>query len=209
MQRSTKILLVSVLTLLFTVPVPACDMEKNETSEATQKQRKATEQLHTEAWKQVGMPALDNFQEMRIMKQIQELRDQQLTTYTYTVDRDAELSFLCPSLGYGLPYSTQMTNPKKTVDADDCASDCTQDQVIPQPEPNGLYMPNNVAATWVLCQNPESGGVAPVYSEPNLIVSPFPLEYEKKYADGKDVDSVMPNEKESPKENPQTGSNKK
>lgn len=146
-----KTVKMSVLSLvLFAGSILAfsgCKKVDGDTSKATQKQRQATEQMHSEAWKQVGMPAVDSFQEMRIMKQIMELRDKQLTTYTYTVDRDAKLSFLCPSLGYGVPYSTQMTNPKKTVDADDCGSHCTQDQVIPQPEPNGLYMPNNVAAT--------------------------------------------------------------
>lgn len=43
-----------------------------------------------------------------------------------------------------------------------------------QAEPNGLYMPDSAEATWVMCSDGK-GGVAPVYSEPRLIVSPFPL----------------------------------
>jgi hypothetical protein len=164
------------------------DCDNDDTSQATERQRNATEDLHTEAWKQVGMPAVDNFQEMRILKQIIELRDRQLTTYTYTVDRDAELHFLCPSMGYGIPYSTQMTNPEKLVDA------YRDEKPIPQPEPNGLYMPNSVSATWVLCQNPQTDGVAPVYSEPKLLVSPFPLEYDHRYADPEEVESIVDTE---------------
>jgi hypothetical protein len=45
---------------------------------------------------------------------------------------------------------------------------------LPQPEPNGLFMPPDSEATWIMCSD-GSGGVRPVYSEPRLVVSPFPL----------------------------------
>ena len=37
-------------------------------------------------------------------------------------------------------------------------------------------MPDNVAATWVLCANDEDEFDA-VYWEPDLVVSPFPLQH--------------------------------
>jgi hypothetical protein len=166
---------------------------REEGSKAVKKQRSKTKQLHEEAYRQVGMPNITNFQELRLMKKIMELRDRQLSTYSYTVDRDGHLHFLCPSLGYGLPYSTQMTSPEKFVTEHGPGFNHHghTSQGVPQPEPNGLYMPDNVSATWVLCQNPKDGGVAPVYSEPELIVSPFPLEYENKYAEEDDVETVI------------------
>jgi hypothetical protein len=53
--------------------------------------------------------------------------------------------------------------------------------VKPQPEPNGLFMPDNVSATWILCLDEENSGVRPVYSEPELIVSPFELQSVSQY----------------------------
>ena len=48
--------------------------------------------------------------------------------------------------------------------------------MIPQAEPNGLFSPPSANGTWVLCSNPNKAGeTMPVYIEPNVIVSPFPL----------------------------------
>ena len=42
------------------------------------------EQLSKQAVQEVGMPAITNFQEKRVLKQILELRDTKLSTVTYT-----------------------------------------------------------------------------------------------------------------------------
>lgn len=144
---------------------------------AEQKQRQQTEKLHAEASRQVGMPAITNFQELKFTKQIIEARDSEITTYTYTVDRSGGLHFVCQSVGYGLPYSTQMTNPVKDKwkSYDYRQGGSISSAVVDQPEPNGLYMPDNVSATWILCLDDSTGEVTPVYSEPELMVSPFEL----------------------------------
>jgi len=128
-------------------------------------QQEQTEQMVSEANREVGMPGISNFTERKFAKQILELRDSKITTYTYIVDMTGKLHFLCNSIGYGLPYSVQFTNPERYV---------MNGATLPQPDPNGLFMPDGLDATWVLCDD-GNGGVSPIYSEPKLLVSPFKL----------------------------------
>jgi hypothetical protein len=128
-------------------------------------QRAETEKMVAEAHRQTGIPNIRNFTERKFAKMIYELRDKEVATYSYFMDMYGKLHFLCESIGYGLPYSVQYVNPEKRI---------TGPLTIPQPEPNGLFMPDGLSATWVLCSDGK-GSVKPVYSEPALIVSPFPL----------------------------------
>ena len=47
------------------------------------KQSKQQETILEEAASQIGMPGIKNFREKRELKQIYEMRDQAVTTYTY------------------------------------------------------------------------------------------------------------------------------
>ena len=118
-----------------------------------------------QANKMVGMPNIVNFTEKRFAKLIYELKDQEVATYSYFMDMNGNLHFLCESVGYGMPSSVQYVNPEEYH---------MNGATLPQPEPNGLFMPEGLAATFVLCSDGK-GGVRPVYSEPELIVSPFKL----------------------------------
>lgn len=129
--------------------------------------REKTEKAMIEANHKVGYPAVTNFQEKKLMKMIYELRDREdLVCYAYLVNEYTGKvgQFLGKSIGYGLPYSTQFSNPEKRVSGYNIA----------QPEPNGLFMPEGLAATWLLLIDPETGDPRPVYVEPSIIVSPFP-----------------------------------
>lgn len=46
---------------------------------------------------------------------------------------------------------------------------------MPQPEPNGLFMPDNLSATWVFLVG-KDGHPHPVYVEPRIMVSPFKID---------------------------------
>jgi hypothetical protein len=135
---------------------PACDT-------ANEKDAQATRQLQLEAQAQAGIPAMHNFQEKKILKMLYELRDQEnLNTYTYIVaENTGKLIFIGRSIGYGIPYATQYTSPENEYGK-------------PQPEPNGLFMPAAAEGTWVMLVSPK-GDIKPVYLEPRVIVSPFPL----------------------------------
>jgi len=134
------------------------------------KQREAQEILLAEGASQVGMPAIKNFREKKLLKDILELRDQTgLVTYTYLWNEfNGKKVLFCQSIGYGIPYATQFTNPQKTVNSGGPI-------VIAQADPNGLFSPAAAEGTWIMCKDPNSNETRPVYVEPRVIVSPFKL----------------------------------
>ena len=130
-------------------------------------QRKQTEQIMMEMNAQIGMPAIKNYQERKLAKMIFELRDKaDLVTYAYLVTMNGKLVFLGECIGFGLPYSVQYTNPQKYT---------YKGGTLPQADPNGLYMPEGLSATWLMMRDTETGNVQPVYIEPEIIVSPFKM----------------------------------
>jgi hypothetical protein len=118
------------------------------------------------------MPDIVNFTERRLARDILELRDQEsLSTYTYFVNLEGKLIFLGESIGYGLPYSVQFTNPEVEVYRRMDGGHGT----MPQADPNGLFMPDGLSATWILLKDPETGEARPTYVEPSIVVCPFKL----------------------------------
>ena len=137
-------------------------------------QHQAQEAISKQSNMAVGMPAIVNFQEKRILKDIYELRDKAITTYTYTQDMNGKMHKICDSVGYGISGATQFTNPMKVVDVCPNAGHyCYQE--MPQADPNGLFSPASDEGTWVMCKDPHSNKVMPVRIEPRTITSPFPL----------------------------------
>ncbi len=130
-------------------------------------QRRQQETILREGTSQIGMPAIKNFRERKILKDILELRDQEgLVTYTYIFNElNGKLVFLGETIGYGIPYATQFTNPQKRDGS----------LTLPQADPNGLFSPVSAEGTWVLMKDPNGGKVLPIYVEPRIVVSPFKL----------------------------------
>ena len=148
-------------------------------NDADTRQSAETKKRLAEADRQIGMPDITRFTERKLAKDILELRDKEITTYCYIVNLNGELIFIGEAIGFGLPYSVQFTNPKTLVDADrflgiHTMSDNGRVQQMPQADPNGLFMPEGLAATWIMLKGPD-GQAKPVYMEPDIIVSPFPL----------------------------------
>jgi hypothetical protein len=154
-----KTILAILIPALF---LSACDEDSD------QVQREKQEQLSMQGDRVVGMPSITNFAEKRMMKDILELRDQNKATTTYIVDMNGKLHKICDSIGYGLPYATQYTNPQRLV--------YNHGATLPQADPNGLFSPAAAEGTWVLCVNHKNGKPEPLYIEPRVIVSPFPLD---------------------------------
>lgn len=146
----------------------ACDMQPS----SDEKQQKQQEQMLQEATSQTGMPAIKNFRERKLLKDILELRDQDgWVTYTYVWNEmQGKAVFFCNSIGYGIPYATQYTNPSKPL-----YENYHDSAIIPQADPNGLFSPSAAEGTWVMCKDPNGKSVQPVYVEPRIVVSPFKL----------------------------------
>ena len=155
-----------LLVVPFVFALAACDQAPT----STQIERKKQEEMSLRAVESVGMPAITNFAEKRMFKDILELRDQNVATTTYIVDMNGNRHKICDSVGYGLPYATQYTNPQRVY------SDAHGYGTLPQADPNGLYSPASADGTWVMCVNHKTGKPQPMYIEPRVIVSPFPLD---------------------------------
>ena len=134
-------------------------------------QRQQQERILMEATSQVGMPAIKNFREKKLLKDILELRDQDgLVTYTYLFNQyTGKLMYFGETIGYGIPYATQFTNPQKREYGHG------NYYTLPQADPNGLFSPASAEGTWVLMRDPASKKVLPVYLESRIVVSPFRL----------------------------------
>jgi len=164
-----------IIMLLFAFSLSllvGCEGTYNPTADEKESQKQ--EQLQKEAQAETGMPAIHNFQEKKLLKQIYELRDnEKLVCYAYLYNEfNGKLVFLGKCIGYGIPYSTQYSNPQKLVDGRQ--SGCYATIPMTQAEPNGLFMPSSSEGTWLMLLD-SSGTPHATYVEPRLIVSPFKL----------------------------------
>ena len=140
---------------------------------ADQKVASLQEKMQADAVNQTGMPGINNFTEMKLLKQIYEKRDQAINTYTYVPDMNGKLWHVCDSVGFGMPYATQYSAPTKNVWLHTGGGTWVNVNV-PQSEPNALFPPGSADGTWVAC-GIVKGGTKLVYVEPKIVASEFRL----------------------------------
>lgn len=166
------------VSMILVIAVAGCDGGTAPRVDADKVQQKKTAQSLAEADRQIGMPAITNFQERRLAKMIFELRDQEnLATFAYIVNLNGDLIYLGRCVGFGLPYSVQYTNPERVAHQHHYEGGSFG--TLPQADPNGLFMPDGLSATWLMMVDEETGKSHPVYVEPEIIVSPFKLHSRK------------------------------
>jgi hypothetical protein len=155
--------------LLVVISLSGCNYPKSSTKVEQERQ----EQMTSAANMVAGMPAITHFTEKKLLKTLLELRDTpNLATYSYIVDMGGHTHKLCDSIGFGLPYATQYTNPQQ--DTYNTSSGSVH-VTLPQADPNGLYSPASAEGTWIICVDKEKKTLAPTYVEPRVIVSTIPL----------------------------------
>jgi hypothetical protein len=169
---------IPILSILC-VSLSGCGIFDN-TPTSDEIQTNQQEKLLKEGTSEVGMPAIKNFRERKLLKQILELRDQaDFITYTYVENAmpnpihgvtslGGKFTFLGVSVGYGIPYSTQFTSPQKLD------STSTHYITMPQADPNGLFAPASADGTWIMMKDP-SGNVKPQYIEPKIATFTYKL----------------------------------
>lgn len=157
-----KILIVLLIVLVFILT--GC---VNDTQHVEQlQQRDAVNSIITNQ----PMPDLGGYSfERQIVIETYLARNNTIATYAYMITMDGTLIEICPSIGYPIPYSTQMTNPLRTVD------DLNSTSVVANAEPNGLYPPGDAAATLVQCVQPD-GSISPVYIEWYVLSFPYRIQ---------------------------------
>lgn len=181
--------MVYVMVVLISLALVACGGKPT----SSDLQRDRQERMVNEGVQEVGVPSIKNFRELKLAKDIYEMRDQTgLVTYSYLENLNSvlvsghtalggKLTFLCDSIGYPLPYSTQFTAPEtmqryylpRREGGGNNSGETWGVERLPQAEPNGLFSPSSAEGTWVLCKDPNGKDVRPVYTEPRVIVAQF------------------------------------
>lgn len=132
------LMLVSVLVLF------AGCYEYQESS--TDIERRKQEELSKQAMLAVDLPSISNFYEKKTLKKILEMRDNpKVINFLYTKNNmTGKWIYEGKCIGFGIPYSTQYTNPQMREYGQSGAV------ALPQADPNGLYSTPNGTATWVI-----------------------------------------------------------
>lgn len=120
------------------------------------------------------LPAFDWSLERDLLIQLYQVRNSEVTTHSVWRSDYGLVEGDCPSMGYGLPYDTSLTNPEQAQRIDLYG---TQDVAVTvgQAEPNGVFASTNTSATWVFCLG-ASGVLEPVYVESKVTVYPGPVD---------------------------------
>lgn len=132
---------------------------------STDTEKNYTENIKKQSLSSVGLPDVSNFFEVSQLKEIYELRDDpDMMCYWYIMNEyTGKWIYQGKCVGYGIPYSTQITNPTKKI--------TNYDSTIDQAEPNGLYSTGSSTATWILSVN-KKGKIKPRYVEQEIYVTP-------------------------------------
>lgn len=144
--------------LMVCVVLCGCEAES-----VNDKEESYQNQLMQKAADEVGMPDITEFYEKKLAKEILELRDDSdLVCYAYTQsEMSGKYVYLGRSMGYGLPYSTQYTNPYVYY---------LNGATLPQADPNGLYSPDGLSATWLWLIDEKTGEPNISYIEQEIFV---------------------------------------
>jgi hypothetical protein len=174
-MKRTPLFLAIVLLLALLIGCGPTPRQQTSDEKTTQQQ----EMLNQESAAAIGLPAIKNFREKRILKDIMELCDQDgLVTYTYLENMNpvivhghtalgGKLTYFGETIGYGIPYATQFTNPLRV--AKNSETQMQGNVTIPQADPNGLFKPAAAEGTWVLMKETNGKKVLPQYIEPRIV----------------------------------------
>ena len=153
-----------------------CDQGPQQPASADQVEAQQQAQSTGQAVAEVGLPQTPNHTEMKNLRDIYQLRDNpKLVTYEYFQSRDGYLLCVGKGQGFGFPYGTQYSNPHRVYQESGGANNDREATFIDQAEPNGLFPVGGTQATWQKMTDPKTGHVWPVYSEPDLFISPFEM----------------------------------
>lgn len=120
------------------------------------------------------IPAFDYSLERDMLIQLYQVRNDEVTTHSVWRSDYGMVEGDCPSMGYGLPYDTSLTNPLVASNVTPLGHRASALTSVGQPEPNGVFASTNTSATWVFCLA-KTGRLEPVYVESKVTVYPGPV----------------------------------
>ena len=164
MDRAFTAFLVSITILIGLGVLVACS-----TNSATRSESKSVAQQQDQYLIGQPIPRMDWSLERQLIIDLYLIRNDKLATHAVWRSDYGLIEGDCPSMGFGLPYDTSLTNPLKATGTSQGGYTS-----IEQPEPNGIFASKNTAATWVMCVG-DGGAIEPVYIESKVTVYPGPV----------------------------------
>lgn len=159
------------LLIMITALLSACVPDNQQTIEA-----KAVDQQQQQYAIGQPIPAYDWSLERDLLIKLYNLRNQRVATHSVWRSDYGTVEDDCPSMGYGIPYDTSLTNPWLATGED--SHGYTKSGALTsvgQPEPNGIFASTNTQATWVMCIG-ATGLIEPHYVETKVTVYPYAVE---------------------------------
>ena len=135
---------------------------------ATRSDRAAVNRQQEQYAARQPIPAFDWSLERHLVIQLYQTRNKRAATHSVWRSYTGVIEGDCPSMGFGIPYDTSITNP---LQKDIFNGNVT---TIEQAEPNGLFASKQTSATWVMCVG-DGGVIEPVYVETKVTVYPYPV----------------------------------
>lgn len=161
-----------ILIALLLMPVAACKGEASQDQEDTENVNRQQAQYA----KAQPIPFFNFSLERHLLIEVYKIRNENVATHTVWRSDTGVIEGDCPSMGYGIPYDTSLTNPLVGTDRDqDGWAGSQRLTSVGQPEPNGVFASTNTSATWVFCIAP-GGDLAPVYVESKVTGYPGTVE---------------------------------
>lgn len=135
------------------------------------KDTKAVERQQSQYAKAQPVPTYDFSLERDLLIQLYNIRNRRVSTHSLWRSDHGIIEGDCPSMGFGIPYDTSLTNPWMATDEDQRGRHNNAVTSIGQAEPNGIFASTNTSATWVMCVG-DGGLIEPVYIETKVTVYP-------------------------------------
>ncbi len=158
-----------------TATLTGCLPDTQQTEDA-----KIVEMQQSQYAKAQPVPVYDWSLERDLLIKLYDIRNGKVATHSVWRSDYGMIEGDCPSMGYGLPYDTSLTNPQVATNENQSGSRISSLTSIGQPEPNGVFASTNTSATWVMCVG-AGGIIEPHYIESKVTVYPGPVsvDYEK------------------------------
>lgn len=147
-----------------------CNYEKSQ----EMKDAEMVSQQQSQLAKSQPVPAYNWSLERHLLIQLYNTRNMKAITHSVWRSNTGMIEGDCPSIGFGIPFDTSLTNPLR---ADMARFDGGVEHIrgivtLEQAEPNGIFASKNTNATWVMCVN-TAGVIEPHYVESKVSSYPY------------------------------------
>lgn len=163
MTRQAHHIFIVIFIFISIVACETTSKQEKEDQEAVQKQQ-------AQYAKGQPIPVYDWSLERGLVIELYNVRNQKVATHAVWRSDTGIVEGDCPSMGFGVPYDTSLTNPLQPAYSINSAGTVA----VGQAEPNGIFASTNTAATWVMCVD-ETGALLPTYVESKVTVYPHPV----------------------------------